>query len=505
MTLAAGTKLGPYEILSVLGAGGMGEVYRARDPRLGREVAIKVLPDAFSARPDRLQRFEQEARAAGQLNHPNITAVYDIGSFEGTPYVVQELLEGKTLKDTLTAGRLSSRKAVDYGIQIARGLAAAHEKGIVHRDLKPGNIFVMRDGRVKILDFGLAKLSHREGGAQLDAATVTATEPGLVLGTLGYMSPEQVSGERADARSDIFAFGAILYEMLAGERAFHGDSNADTMAAILTAEPPDLSIRNPAVSLGLERLIRHCLEKDPEQRLHSAHDAAFALEEITGGSTASGVRALAPPRARSRPWWKIATGLAAAAALVAAGYLARARSTSADPPAFRQVTFRRGIVGSARFSPDGQTVLYSAAWEGEPNRLYQARVGLPEPLPLNVPGGEAVEGITSQGDMAVLLRAAGEPTLARVPITGGSPREIAERVLDADVSRDGKSFAVVRRVEGTFRLEYPIGTRLYETSGGISSPRISPDGERVAFLDHPLVDDSRGSVAVVGRSGDRKN
>jgi len=504
MTLTAGTKLGPYEILAPIGAGGMGEVYRARDPRLGREVAIKVLPDAFAARPDRMHRFEQEARAAGQLNHSNITAVYDIGSFEGTPYVVQELLEGKTLRDTLTAGRPSARKAVDYGIQIARGLAAAHEKGIVHRDLKPENVFVTRDGRVKILDFGLAKLTHREGGSRRDAATMTATEPGIVLGTLGYMSPEQVSGEPADARSDIFAFGAILYEMLSGERAFRGDSNADTMAAILTGEPPDLAIRNPGVAPGLERLIRHCLEKDPEQRLHSAHDAAFALEEITGGSTPSGVRALAPPRGKRTPWLKIASGLAGAAALVAAGYLAGARSTATDPPAFRQITFRRGIVGSGRFSPDGQTVLYSAAWEGEPNRLYQARVGLPEPLPLNVPGGEAIAGTAIQGDMAVLLRTAGEPTLARVPITGGSPREIAERIVAADMSRDGKSFAVVRRVEGAFRLEYPIGTRLYETSGGISSPRISPDGERVAFLDHPLVEVSRGSVAVVERTGVRK-
>src|SRR5215468_8278578 len=242
MALAPGSRLGPYEILASLGAGGMGEVYRAKDPRLGRDVAIKVLPASFSADADRLRRFEQEARAAGLLNHPNITAVYDIGTHEEAPYVVQELLEGDTLRSLLSGGRLSPRKAIDYSLQIAHGLSAAHEKGIVHRDLKPENLFVTKDGRVKILDFGLAKLTHQEEGSQatnLPPATA-GTEPGVVLGTLGYMSPEQVRGRQADARSDIFAFGAILYEMLAAKRAFHGDSAAETMSAILKEDPPDL-------------------------------------------------------------------------------------------------------------------------------------------------------------------------------------------------------------------------------------------------------------------------
>ncbi len=324
MTFAAGARLGPYEILAPLGAGGMGEVYRAKDPRLGRDVAIKVLPASFSSDPDRLRRFEQEARAAGILNHPNITAIYDIGTHEGAPYVVQELLEGETVRSVLAGGRLSPRRTIDYALQIAHGLAAAHEKGIVHRDLKPENLFVTKDGRVKILDFGLAKLTHTETGPEVTSLpTATAgTEPGVVLGTLGYMSPEQVRGKPADARSDIFSFGAILYEMLSGKRAFHGDSAADTMSAILMKEPPDLSQTNRDIAPGLERVVRHCLEKNPEQRFHSAHDVAFALEALSDVSTptpaAAGLRAITRPRARILLW---AAGLAAALAALAAAVL----------------------------------------------------------------------------------------------------------------------------------------------------------------------------------------
>src|SRR5438445_1963232 len=287
MTLAAGALLGPYEILSPLGAGGMGEVYRAKDPRLGRDVAIKVLPASFSQDTERLRRFEQEAKAAGVLNHPNITAVYDIGQHDGAPYVVQELLEGETLRSELAGGRFSSRKAIDYALQIAQGLAAAHEKGIVHRDLKPENVFVTRDGRLKILDFGLAKLTHAKEGSPDQTTQPTATlgtEPGVVLGTLGYMSPEQLRGRPADARSDIFSFGAILYEMLSGKRAFRGDSAADTMSAILRDDPPDLSLTDQNISPSLERIVRHCLEKNPEQRFQSARDLAFDLEALSGGS-----------------------------------------------------------------------------------------------------------------------------------------------------------------------------------------------------------------------------
>ena len=289
MMLPVGTKLGPYEIVAPLGAGGMGEVYRARDTRLGRDVAIKVLPSSFSADADRLHRFEQEACAAGALNHPNILIVHDIGTHDGSPYVVSELLEGETLRERMGGTAQPQRKAIDYALQIAHGLAAAHEKGIVHRDLKPDNIFITKDGRVKILDFGIAKLTQVEGAeAQTDIPTRRVdTGPGVVMGTVGYMSPEQVRGQKVDHRSDIFSFGAILYEILSGRRAFHRESAADTISAILKEHPPDLSETNQRVSPALERLVNHCLEKNPQERFHSASDLAFALEAISSASPVS--------------------------------------------------------------------------------------------------------------------------------------------------------------------------------------------------------------------------
>jgi len=325
MTLSAGERLGPYEIVGLLGAGGMGEVYRAKDDRLGREVAIKVLPLSLSRDPDRLRRFEQEARAAGALNHPNILAIHDIGTHDGSPYVVSELLEGETLRARLAGSAFTPRKALGHALQIAQGLAAAHEKGIVHRDLKPENVFVTRDGRVKILDFGLAKLTQRESESspQTNLPTASAgTEPGVVLGTLGYMSPEQVRGKAADSRSDIFSFGAILYEMLSGKRAFHGDSAADTMSAILKEDPPDLSQTNRSIAPGLERVVRHCLEKNPEERFQSARDLAFdleALSDISGTATPSAA-------VQAAPGWRVRPALLLAAigvvlALAAAAFL----------------------------------------------------------------------------------------------------------------------------------------------------------------------------------------
>jgi serine/threonine protein kinase len=301
MTLAPGTKLSRYEIRSLIGAGGIGEVYRARDEKLNRDVAIKVLPVLFSQDEGRLRRFEQEAQAAGTLNHPNILAVYDIGAHDGAPYVVSELLEGETLRRRLTRSPLAQRRAIDYALQIAQGLAAAHEKGIIHRDLKPENIFITNDGRVKILDFGLAKLIQPEGGgAQTDIPTRRIdTEPGVVMGTVGYMSPEQVRGHVLDQRSDIFSFGAVLYEMLSGRRAFHGESAADKMSAILKEDPPDLSHLNGDVSLALDRLVIHCLEKNPRERFHSVRDLGFALETISGTSGQT-VASAAPLRTRSK-------------------------------------------------------------------------------------------------------------------------------------------------------------------------------------------------------------
>jgi Tol biopolymer transport system component len=496
MTLSAGTRLGPYEILGQIGAGGMGEVYRAKDARLGREVAIKVLPASLSADADRLRRFEQEAKAAGVLNHPNITAVYDIGSYDGAPYVVQELLEGETLRSLLAGGRLPLRKTIDYSLQVAHGLAAAHEKGIVHRDLKPENLFVTRDGRVKILDFGLAKLTHQEEGAQVtNLPTATAgTEPGVVLGTLGYMSPEQVRGKPAEARSDIFSFGAILYEMLSGKRAFHGDSAADTMSAILKEDPPDLSVTNQAISPGLERVVRHCLEKNPEQRFHSAHDVAFALEALSGTS-GSQVAPLTAARTGGRSL-RVPLAAAATAVLLAAGLAfwlgrrgasARAADTGGPVSVHQRLTFRRGNVLFARFTADGQTVVYGASWGDRPAEVFLTRVGSPETRPLGIPNASLLS-VSPSGELAILMKntnlygTVGAGTLARVPLAGGTPRQILEDVVGADWSPDGNALAVVRLVDGHPILEYPIGKRLHAASQFLAV-RVSPDGAKVAVIE----------------------
>jgi eukaryotic-like serine/threonine-protein kinase len=499
MTLSAGSRIGPYEILAQIGAGGMGEVYRARDPRLGREVAIKVLPGSFSQDADRLRRFEQEARAAGVLNHPNITAVYDVGQHEGAPYVVQELLEGETLRAELAGGPFSARRAVECAAQIANGLAAAHEKGIIHRDLKPENIFVTKDWRVKILDFGLARIVAPEvpSAERSHLPTESAgTEPGVVLGTLGYMSPEQVRGQPADARSDIFSLGTILYEMLSGRRAFRGASAADTMSAILKEDPPDLALANKDVSPGLERIVRHCLEKNPEKRFRSAHDLGFALDSLSTALPEP------PPRPAARTFWAIPAAILLGAAIVAGvGLLLRGRLRPPEPPVFRQVTFYRGLIGSSRFTPDGHTIVYSASWSGSPRQLYEARVGLPESKPLSVPGADDIAGITGSGEMAVLIPAPPGQTLARVPMTGGTPREILEDIGAADITRDGRALAVSRWIGGGFRVEYPIGKGLYQTGGYISALRIAPDAERVAFFDHPALGDDRGSLAILDRAG----
>jgi Tol biopolymer transport system component len=511
--IGAGTRLGPYEILSPLGAGGMGEVYRARDDRLKRDVAVKVLPASFSNDPERLRRFEQEAQAAGSLNHPGITAVYDFGTHEGAPYIVTELLEGETLRARIAAGALPSRKALDYAAQLARGLAAAHEKGIVHRDLKPENVFVTRDGRVKILDFGLAKLKESDlpeaGQTQLPTAAA-GTEPGVVLGTMGYMSPEQVRGRPADRRSDIFSFGAILYEMLSGQRAFRAETAADTITAILTKEPPDPSQTNRDVPPGLERIVRHCLEKNPEERFESARDLAFDLEALSGISGSAAAVPSAPAVARLRR--PIALPLAALVAVagMAAAYFAGKRAGYVKPPSFRQITFRRGQIQSARFAPDGQTILYSAAWEGKPIEVFVSRLESPESRPFGLAGAEVLS-LSPSGEMAVSLgrRPAfaftRTGTLARIGMTGGgSPKEVLEDVQSADWAPDGQSLAVVRDIGGKARLEFPPGRVLYETAGWISHPRVSPRGDEVALLDHPLRGDDGGFVSVVDRSGKKR-
>ena len=514
MPLNSGTKLGPYVIQSPLGAGGMGEVYRARDTRLGRDVAIKILPTTFSADSDRLQRFAQEARSAAALNHPNILSIFDIGEDHGSPYVVSELLEGETLRDRLRNGPLPIRKAIDYALQVARGLAAAHEKGIVHRDLKPENLFITQDGRVKILDFGLAKLTRPEATDQgADAPTAhVVTEEGLVMGTVGYMSPEQVRGKAADPRSDIFAFGSILYEMISGKRAFHGESAADTMSAILKEEVPELSETARNVPPGLERIVRHCLEKVPSQRFQSAGDLAFDLDALTeiSASTKSGAQAaVVEDKASSGgKWWRIAAAVVAAAAILGLGWWLGTYTANSTPPEYQQITFRMGSIGNARFTPDG-TIVYDAVWEGGQQQLYSARTNDNGSRELGIKNATLLS-ISKNGELAILLNAvrkggySGAGTLARVPLSGGSPREVLDNVQDADWAADGEKMAVVRLVPENrhWRLEYPVGKVLFDSINWISQPKISPDGKLVAFGDHENTGgDDRGSVAVVDLNG----
>jgi hypothetical protein len=345
----------------------MGEVYRAWDARLGREVAVKVLPPAVATDPDRLRRFEQKARAAGALNHPNVLAVYDVGAHESGPYIVSELLEGDTLRGQIRAGGLTPRKAVEHAIQIARGLAAAHQRGIVHRDLKPENVFVTRDGQVKILDFGLAKL-RGESASDPEGETAThETRPGVVVGTVPYLSPEQVRGLPADARSDIFALGSVLYEMLARRRAFAGETTAEIETAILRGDPPELTTVDSAIPATLDRIVRRCLEKRPEDRFAAAQDVAFALEAVATASAPSKAQDVAGRGGRRGTLSLLAALLLG---LVAGAVLFAALHRPAAPPSYTQLTFRRGAILSARFSRDGQTVVYSAAWDGQPAQVY---------------------------------------------------------------------------------------------------------------------------------------
>jgi serine/threonine protein kinase len=531
--------LGPYRIVSLLGEGGMGEVYRAKDTRLGRDVAVKILTALTLSDQERVQRFEQEARATGMLNHPNLLTIYDVGNENGTAYIVSELLEGETLRERLERGPLAIRRAVDAALQVANGLAAAHEKGVIHRDLKPDNIFLTRDGRAKILDFGIAKLSAKsdEGGLFAQAAT----EPGMVLGTVGYMSPEQVRGEKVDTRSDIFAFGAILYEMLTGMRAFKRSSSIETLSAILKEDPPDLAESLPNVPPALERLTRRCLEKDRELRFQSARDLAFNLETMSAmpapGGTFSNVSA--PVSAQlgahsttmrvpsdSEPRRTSATGIRPATSampattriparshptlavprprrvspflltllfLVAIGgaafggwYLATRQLKEAAPPevVFHRMTFRRGEVRSARFGPDGDSIVYSAAWDGNPSEIFVANRHSPEARPLGVKDADVL-AVSKSTELAVLLRRdrlTGLGTLARIPLAGGTPREVAEQVLQADWSPNGTDLTVIRGGNGTFRIESPIGRVRYETPHALRDVRVSQDG-RIAFIE----------------------
>ncbi len=501
MSLTQRTRIGPYEIVAPIGAGGMGEVYRATDARLGRDVAIKVLPASLATDEDRLCRFEQEARAIGALNHPNVLAVYDIGSHEGAPYVVSELLDGDTLRSRIGTSPLPHRKAIDYASQIANGLAAAHDKGIVHRDLKPDNIFVTRDGRVKILDFGLAKLTQTGRTIEAETALLAHAPPltsaGTVLGTVGYMSPEQVRGQPVDHRSDIFSFGVVLYEMLTGRRAFHGDSAVETMNAILKEDPAPAGDGGRPVPPALDRIVLHCLEKNPEERFQSARDVAFDIESLSGLSSQVVVDS---PLPRRRRWLRLVAIATLAAAGCAALFVAGRSTARATAPTFEPLTFRRGSITFARFAPDGRTILYAANFEGGPLEIYSTQPGSPESRSLGLKAD--LQAVSRHGEMAILLERPGrDPVLARLPIGGGAPREVLENVRSADWAPDGDSLAVVRTGGGRDTLEFPIGRVLYRAHGWLSDVSVSPDGNHVAFFEHPVAIDNRGDLAVVDLIG----
>jgi serine/threonine protein kinase/Tol biopolymer transport system component len=494
-TISQGTRLGPYEIQSLLGAGGMGEVYRARDSRLQRDVAVKILPRALAADQDRLKRFEREARAAGQLNHPNIMAVHDIGSTAGDGaggglhYIVCELLEGVTLRKKLDQGPIPPRKAIHYAIQTARGLAAAHAKGITHRDLKPENLMILAGDHVKILDFGLAKLLHAERTADDDTGPVagTLTITGAILGTPSYMSPEQVRDQPTDHRTDIFALGAILYEMLTGRRAFDGASHADRMTAILTAEPPPLpeEIEEAAPTVGA--IIAHCIEKSPNDRFDSANDLAFALSLAAGR-----------PTARTQEATATATETTTTSLL----------TVPRDLPN-RRVALREGAVHGARFAPDGKAVCYGGAWEGRPVEIFWTHPGNPESRALGGPRTDLLS-IAQTGEMAISVRRVSRGgfffmgMLARMPLGGGAPREIMDGVGEADFHPDGRRLAITREEGGMARIEFPAGNVVYQTAGWVSSIRFSRDGSRIAFLDHQARGSDSGCPAVVDMDGNVK-
>jgi eukaryotic-like serine/threonine-protein kinase len=504
MTLPTGTRLGSFEVSSPLGAGGMGEVYLAKDLRLGRDVALKVLPEELSKDPSRLARFEQEARSASALNHPNIVTIYEIGREGDTPYIAMEVVDGKTLRELSAAGPMTTRKILAAAAQVAEGLAKAHGAGIVHRDLKPENLMVSKDGFVKILDFGLAKLTEPErgGASAMPTLAKAETHPGTVLGTVGYMSPEQASGQSVDFRSDQFSLGSILYELVTGEKAFARKTAAETMSAIIQDEPEPLGKNRPQTPLPLKWIVERCLAKDPEERYASTRDLARDLVGVRDhiSEISSGGEALVAAPGRTRRLRAAVPAALVAAALAAGWIAARALTKQAAAPSFHRLTFRRGTIANARFAPDGKTVLYGAKWEGDSSpadvSLYQTRAESPESRRFDYPDADILS-VSRDGEMALLFgEGKAVSTLSRVALAGGAPRPVLEgaRYAGADWTPNGRDLAVIRRVAGKDRLEAPIGTVLLESERPLRSPRFSPTGDRIALFEGP---DGRISVSLV--------
>jgi Tol biopolymer transport system component len=489
----------------------MGEVYRARDTRLGRPVAIKVLPAELSADRDRLARFEKEARAASSLSHPSIVTIYDSGVNDSRPFIAMEFVEGWTLREVVSGEPLRLRKLLSIAVQIADGLAKAHAHGIVHRDLKPENVMVTREGAAKILDFGLAKLARPEGvgGEPVEAPTVSAgTKPGIVMGTVGYMSPEQASGHPVDFRTDQFSLGAVLYEMATGKAPFHRATAAQTLAAIIQDEPQPLGEVNPKLPPPFRWIVERCLAKGPEERYASTQDLARELATVREHVTelSGTAEAFSVERRRTPSFRFAAAALMATFAAIAAGLFAGKSFWNAKPPSFHRLTFRRGLVSGARLSPDGQMIVYSAAWDGQPLETFLMRRESTEARSLGFPGAHLLS-MSSAAELALGLgwtmpgNLVGRGTLARVPLAGGAPREVLESVQEADWSPDGKGLAVLRRRQGRQTLEFPIGHTLYEPAGVVWGIRVSSKGDLVA-----LIEGGSGgvSVAVVDSVGKKR-
>jgi serine/threonine protein kinase len=481
-------RIGVYELGPQIGAGGMGRVYRARDPRLERDVAIKLLPDDVRDDAERIARFEREARTVAALGHPNVMVVHDVGRHEGIPFLVCELLEGETLRDRIAAGALPWRKAVEIARQIAMALAAAHRAGVVHRDVKPSNVFITRDGVVKLLDFGIAR-------STVELPTGESTITGAVIGTAGYMAPEQVRGESADARADIFALGAVLFEMLAGKKAFGGATDIERGAAILREEPAGLPARVPA---PVARIVMRCLEKSVDERIASARDLGFALEALLDVSE---TRTRRQPARKPRAGWLLAA-LPVVAALLAVWWFAG--GPSAEQPrkevTFTPVTFRRGSVLTARFTPEGDRIIYSGSWSGDPVRTYLAVPGQPESTPVYAPG-LVVLGVSKRGDAALLAAGSETETMSRASLAGGEPRALLDGIVTADWVSDRDELAVVRRNGQRFVAEFPVGHPVFDNSELIGDLRVSADGKWLAVSHR---NNASWSISVFDRSGTKR-